>query len=125
MTKGIKNELIAVIAIIQSSLSRQFGLSDDCDPNIIIGGVSAANASAHYSPARNELAFRPSMIWQGTIAHELAHWLQFHLEGDTDCLVSSATDNDGLQFRHDVLQKQIREHMKGCGWENEIDRIMG
>lgn len=122
MRKKQKESLSAAIAIIQGMVGRDLGISDDCDPAIEFGGDSRRCTGA-FSAATNTLRFTAGFS-QVTVAHELAHWAQWHIEGETDCLPSSATSNYALQVRHAELQSRITAMMRDSGWEDEIDDIL-
>lgn len=125
MKATIKRELEAIIGTLVGMIGREYGLSDDSDPDVKIGGVTSSSAAGHFSMQRNELAFRPAMVWQGSIAHELAHWVQYHTEGNTDCLCSHATNDYELQNRHAKLESHVLELMACYGVAHEIDKVLG
>lgn len=128
MTKTEKTELLLNAALFTEFVRRDYGIADDAEPGMRFEGsqVGPRNCRAYYSIRENTLVFRPNHFSPNVLAHELAHWVQYQLRGDTDCYSTPARRrNFVLAAEHWKMQDLIEKRMKFLGYTDALIRILG
>jgi len=127
MNRARKDDTTTTILMLAELVGRHYGLSDDTDPQVHIGALPAhlGNAThAFYSPSANTLHFRPTYLYGQVIMHELAHWAQYALRGDTDCSSTPiARRNLTLAAEHSVMQKTITALAQRTGYYAALNAL--
>ena len=124
----MKDQVITIVSMIIEMASRAYGLTDDCEPFTEFNSRKVGLASAHFDVAANAIRFKLGMMDLDTIAHEIAHWVQFHRDGATQCYStkpSAARYDAKLQGEHYRITQRIAQMIKLSGWNKEIETILG
>lgn len=118
MTKATKQETLSQLMITMDRVSREYGLSDDQEPWIEI--KECGSAMGFYRPSENKIQISWRHLDPNTIAHELAHWVQYQQQGESFCFSSTPTSEQTgsvlvLCYEHAALTADIEALMEQDG----------
>ena len=119
MKKNEKNHLETVAAILVTMIAREYRIADDQECVIEISTDLRRGVSGVFKTKENRIVIRPINFDIDTLAHELAHWVQFMLFGETEC---SIMKNMKLAGEHYRIQKEIEAKISEWGYASDIEQ---
>ena len=132
MKKTTKEELEVTFQHIVEDLVRHYNLDDDHEPYIHMQ-TQMYGCNGQFFPKQNRIAISTvGGYWiANTVAHELAHWMQYLQQGATYC--NSMLENSSKAYRqahkdaaknHYKLQHEILEHMDRWAHTDHIKHLV-
>lgn len=127
MLKATKTSLMNELQSFTGFVSREYGFVG-VEPAFAFTTIKATNTVAYYDSNENRIAFKASAFSCDTVCHELAHWVQFQLRGDTACWSMRTTargkrDTTALAVEHARIQKHIEGLMRETGYRSRINDL--
>jgi len=112
-----KTTILEAINAVAKMVASEYGLR--IVPRIEINAKQVRQgACGFYRTTENLIVIRPSQCDLDTVAHELAHFAQFQIFGETECKASINAEVAGVHYR---MQKEIEAKIKDAGLAKAID----
>ena len=113
MKKANKEQIIKMVKELYN-INMRFATAEDSQCGGLVVGANGA-----YDTRKKEIVIKQnSMV--STLAHEIAHAIQFDVMGATDCDSTrySKKHNAGLSFQHSKIQSNVEIQLSNNGIEN-------
>jgi len=120
MKKDVRNELITIVYEIISRIAKHIGIEEDATFQVVSRDqMNKTNSLGEYDTHTHEIQVTHSWdVGADTIFHELTHWVQNKLVGDTQC--DSNYNSRGLDKPNSYLIAQfykIEEQLVEWGYD--------
>jgi len=111
-----KKEIALQTNLFIQTVSRHYDLTDDQE---VFFELKHCPSRPFYCIDTNRVVIGPKDMDTWTVAHELAHWVQQMIEGETWCRSATRTqqrEKGAFIHRHDIITAQIKTLAKESGY---------